>query len=111
MKKSTLESIRNYLNGDSTVDLSVLRDEVNAEWERTTAKSRANTELYDTAAPVVLNALSATPMTTKEIFAACETELPEGFTANKISYLLLHQLADEVVKHDNGKNANTYTRK
>ena len=111
MKKSTLEAIHNYLNGDSTVDLSILREEINEEWERTTAKSRANTELYDTASPIVLNALTDNPMTTKEIFAACESELPEGFTANKISYLLLHQLADKVVKHDNGKNPNTYTKK
>lgn len=49
MKKSTLEMMKNYLNGDDTVDLSALRDEVNAEWERTTAKSRANTELYNAA--------------------------------------------------------------
>lgn len=111
MKKSTLESIRNYLNGDDTVDLSVLRQEVNDEWERTTAKSRANADLYATAMPIVEKAIDATPHTVKEIFALCEKELPNGFTANKVQYLILHQLADKVDKHDNGKNANTYTRK
>lgn len=111
MKKSTLESIRNYLNGDDTIDLSVLKKEVNDEWERTTAKSRANTELYASAMPVVEKVLDAAPRTSKEIFALCENELPDGFTANKVQYLILHQLADKVVKHENGKNANTYTRK
>ena len=111
MKKSTLESIRNYLNGDSTIDLTILKKEVNDEWERTTAKSRANTELYASAMPVVEKVLDTTPRTSKEIFALCENELPDGFTANKVQYLILHQLADKVEKHENGKNPLTYTRK
>ena len=111
MKKSTLEAIRNYLNGDETIDLSILRQEINDEWERTTAKSRANAELYATALPVVERVLDDTPRTSKEIFALCEKELPNGFTANKVSYLMRNQLADSVVKHENGKNPLTYTRK
>lgn len=112
MKKSTLESIRNYLNGDSTVDLSVLREEVNEEYERLTAKSRANADMYEAAIEPIISILTgANPMTAKEIFAACESTLPEGFTANKVQYLLLHQIADRVEKHDNGKNAKTYSLK
>lgn len=111
MKKSTLESIRNYLNGDNTIDLSVLRQEINDEWERTTAKSRANADLYATASPIVEKVLDATPRTSKEIFALCESELPEGFTANKVSYLMRNQLANKVEKHENGKNPLTYTCK
>ena len=111
MKKSTLESIRNYLNGDETIDLSVLKKEINDEWERTTAKSRANADLYATASPIVEKVLDTIPRTSKEIFALCENELPEGFTANKVQYLILHQLAAKVEKHENGKNANTYTLK
>ena len=111
MKKSTLESIRNYLNGDDTVDLSVLRQEINDEWERTTAKSRANADLYATASPIVEKVLDATPRTSKEIFALCENDLPNGFTANKVSYLMRNQLANKVEKHENGKNPLTYTLK
>ena len=111
MKKSTLEAIRNYLNGDETIDLSILRQEINDEWERTTAKSRANTELYASAMPVVDRVIDDTPHTAKEIFELCKNDLPNTFTPNKVQYLLLHQLADKVEKHDNGKNANTYTRK
>lgn len=109
MKKSTLETIRNYLNGE-TVDLDTLRQEVNEEYDRLTAKARANADLYSEAEPIVLAAMSATPMTAQEIFDACEG-LPSDFTRNKVQYLLLHQLADRVVKHLNGKNANTYSVK
>ena len=111
MKKSTLEAIYNYLHGDNTVDLSVLKQEVDDEWKRATEKSRANANLYAAAMPVVEKTLSDTPMTARQIHAACYKELPESFTANKVQYLILHQLADKVEKHDNGKNANTYTRK
>ena len=110
MKKNTLEAIRNYLNGDETVDLSTVREEVNAEWERLTAKSRANKDAYDTAKDVAFGILSDTPMTVKEVFAASD-EWPEGFTAAKVQYAFLHYWNDEVVKHDNGKNAFTYTVK
>ena len=109
MKKSTLEAIRNYLNGDDTVD-PILKKEVNEEYDRLTAKARANANLYSEAEPIVLAAMSATPMTAQEIFDACEG-LPSDFTRNKVQYLLLHQLADRVVKHLNGKNANTYSVK
>ncbi len=111
MKKATLEAIRNYLNGDNTVDLTVLRQEINDEWERTTAKSRANAELYATAMPIVEKVLDDTPRTSKEIFALCENELPKDFNANKVSYLVRNQLANKVDKHENGKNPFTYTRK
>lgn len=111
MKKSTLEAIRNYLNGDNTVDLSILKQEVDNEWERTTAKSRANADLYAAAVPIVEKVLSDTPMTARQIHDACYKELPEGFTANKVSYIMRNQLADKVEKHDNGKNPLTYTRK
>lgn len=112
MKKSTLESIRAYVNGDSTVDLSVLREEINEEYERLTAKSRANATMYEAAIePIISTLTGANPMTAKEIFTACKDILPEKFTANKVQYLLLHQLADRVVKHENIRSANTYSLK
>lgn len=110
MKKSTLESIRNYLNGDDTVDLSVLRDEVNAEWARLHSKADANRAVYDEAHEIMVSILSDTPMTVKEIFAASD-EWPQGFTERKVQYALLHYWNDETVKHDNGKNPYTYTLK
>ena len=110
MKKSTLEAIRNYLNGE-TVDLDTLRQEVNDEYNRLTEKATENAALYGEATPIVLDALDATPKTAAQIYEAVADALPEGFTKNKVQYLLLHQLADRVNKQDNGKNANTYTKK
>ena len=110
MKKSTLESIRNYLNGDSTVDLSVVREEVNAEWARLNDKANANRAAYEDAKEIAFGILSNKPMTAKEIFEA-SNEWPEGFTVNKVGYALRNYWAENVVKHDNGKSAFTYTVK
>lgn len=110
MKKSTLNTIYNFLNGDETVDLTVVRNEVNAEWERLNAKAQANRNAYDEAKDVTFSILSDKPMTVKEIFAASDA-WPQGFTHNKVQYALLHYWNDEVVKHDNGKNPYTYTKR
>lgn len=110
MKKSVLESIRNYLNGDDTVDLSVLRDEVNAEYNRLNAKRDANRAAYDDAKEIAFSVMSDKPMTAKEIFEASDA-WPQGFTANKVGYALRNYWNDEVVKHDNGKSAFTFTLK
>lgn len=110
MKKSTFEAIYNYLNGDETVDLSVLRNEVNEEYARLNAKRDANRSAYDMAKDIAFGIMSDKPMTVKEIFAASD-EWPQGFTHNKVQYALLHYWNDEVVKHDNGKNAFTYSVK
>ena len=109
MKKSTLEAIITYI--EAKQDNDELLAEVQAEYNRLTEKSRANAELYATAIPIVEKTLSDTPMTARQIHAACYKELPEGFTANKVSYLMRNQLADKVEKHENGKNPLTYTRK
>lgn len=109
MKKSTLESIRNYLNGDTTVDLSVLTEEVNAEWERLTAKSEEKKSERSEIAEMVLATLAdaAEPMTAQEIFDACET--PQDYTVRKLTWLLTHDLADKVQRVENGRKALKYT--
>ena len=113
MKKSTLEAIRNYLNGDSTVDLSVLKAEIDAEWDKTAVKARANAEAYAAAHDVVMAKLASdpTPMTAKELYAECENDLPEGFTPSKLQYALTRMWQDEVTKDDTTKGPNTYTAK
>ena len=108
MKRNTIETMIAFLNGSDT-DTATLKAELEAELAKLTEKARANADLYAAATPVVKAIMSTTPMTAKEIFTACENELPDGFTANKVQYLLLHQLADVVKKHDNSKNANSYS--
>lgn len=111
MKKSTLENIRRYLNGDDTVDLSVLREEVNAEWERTTAKARANANMYADARLTVLDALTDEPTTATALYEKVKDALPDGFTASKVRYALDNYWKDECVRIENAKSANQYKRK
>lgn len=111
MKKNVFEMVVALVNGQTVADMDTLRAEVNAEWERANAKRNANKGAYDMAKDVAFGILSDKPMTVKEIFAAGEGEWPQGFTAAKVQYALLHYWNDEVVKHDNGKSAFTYTVK
>lgn len=110
MKKNVFEMVVALVNGREVADMETLRNEINAEWERTSAKAKANKTAYDAAKDVAFSVLSDTPMTAKELYAATD-EWPEGFTANKVQYALLHYWNDEIVKHDNGKNPYTYSVK
>lgn len=107
MKKNTIETMIAYLNGQ-TIDTAALKDELTAELDRVTAKTRANSEIRNTVTPIVMDALSDTPQTAKEIFAAIADKVPADYTAAKVQYILLH--TDGVVKHENARSANTYTR-
>ena len=112
MKKSTLSTIREYLNGKTLTEqeLTDLRAEVNKEYDELVAKAAANAELYETAHELVMEQLSDTPMTAQELYDACLTGLPD-FSISKLRYALREMWAAEVVKHDNGKNPLTYSRK
>lgn len=108
MKKNTITALYNYfVNSDDTIDLSTVVEDIRAEYERTAAKSMAKANAYEVAKPIVFGVMTE-PMTVKEIFAKCENDLPNGFTAHKIQYALLNYWCDEVVKIDNGKAPFTY---
>ena len=49
--------------------------------------------------------------TAKEIFERCANALPADFTAAKVQYILLHEMADEVVKTEAKGKPNIYTMK
>lgn len=111
MKKSVFEMVVAMVNGQPVADMETLRNEVNTEWAHMQEKANANRSAYDAAKEVAFSILRDTPMTVKEIYAAGEGQWPDGFTAAKIQYAVLHYWNDEIVKHDNGKSAFTYTRK
>lgn len=73
------------------------------------AEKRANarTEIVNVVAPIVRKAMTSEPSTAKEIFEHCEG-LPEGFTSAKVQYLLLHEMAEEIVKTEAKGKPNTY---
>lgn len=111
MKKNVFEMVVALVNGQPVADMDTLRTEINAEWERMAAKRDANRNAYDMAKEVAFNYLCDVPMTIKELFAAGEGHWPDGFTAAKVQYAMLHYWNDLVVKHENGKGPYTYTVK
>ncbi len=79
------------------------------------AKAKAKAKRADTRAalmaqvlPILRDALTIGG-TAKEIFERCVDALPEDFTSAKVQYILLHELADEVIKTETKGKANTYT--
>ena len=111
MKKNTITALYNYFEKDDTTNLSAAIEDIRAEYEKSVAKASAKMDAYEQAKPIVLSAIADAPLTVKDIFAVCEDNLPDGFTANKIQYGLLHYWNDEVVKIDNGKAPFTYQAK
>ena len=109
MKKNTITALYNYfVKNDDTIDLSAVVEDIRTEYEKSAAKASAKMDAYEQAKPIVLSAIADTALTVKDIFAVCENELPDGFTASKVQYGLLHYWTDEVVKIDNGKAPFTY---
>lgn len=108
MKKNTMTTIAAYIK--NVPELANEYAELQAELDKNAAKAQANRDLYATAHDVVMAHLDSTPVTVTELYASCEDELPDGFSKSKIQYALLNYWSDEVVKHDNGKKAFTYTR-
>lgn len=111
MKKNVFEMVWNMVNGREVEDMETLRNEINAEHDKLTEKATAKASVYDAAKPVVLGAMGAEPMTAKEIFEKVAADLPTDFSVNKMLYAFRTEWADAVVKHENGKGANTYSRR
>lgn len=111
MKKTTVEALYNYfVNGNDAIDLSTVVEDIRTEYERTAGKAAEKLAAYENAKPIVFGVMGDDPLTVKQIYELAKDELPEDFSANKIQYAFLHYWSDEIVKHDNGKSAKTYTR-
>lgn len=73
-------------------------------------RAEARTEIVNVVAPVLREALTHTliGVTAKELYDLAKANLPEDFTANKVQYILLHEMAKEVVKAEAKGKPNTY---
>lgn len=78
-----------------------------AKAKQAALRKGAREALVNVVAPIVRKAMTSEPSTAKEIFDRCEG-LPVDFTAPKVQYLLLHELAEEVVKVEAKGKPNTY---
>lgn len=119
MKKSTVEMMIAYLNGE-TVDNAALMAELTEEMNKyeDSAKRRADVAAKKAVAineqviPVVLDILLHTQegMTVKEIFAAGEGRWPEDYSAAKLQSVFTRgALNGKVVTHENGRKARSYS--
>ena len=107
MKKTTMNTIVNYINDNAIEDLYEVRDEIVAELNKGAEKAQANRDLYDKAHDVVIKAMSklTAPAPISEIFAEVENALPEGMTKGKFQYAVTRLWVDEIVKTEGKVNA------
>ena len=104
MKKASLSAIYSALKG---IDFdSEILAEVEKELNKGEAQKAKNAEAYEAMHDVIVNALSATPVTCGELWDVIKDDVPEGTTKGKVQYALTHLWQDEIVKIE-GK-PNTY---
>ena len=76
-----------------------------AKAKRADARSKMLAEVL----PVLRVVLTgADGFTAKELYDRCADQLPADFTDKKVQYILLHDLAEEVIKTEVKGKANTY---
>ena len=83
-------------------------DEAKAKAKAKRADARA--ALMSQVLPIVRESV-AIGGTAKEIFERCADALPKDFTAAKVQYILLHEMADEVEKTEAKGKPNVYKMK
>lgn len=118
-----LNTLNPETDGEVIEKLSALRSTIanrNAQRKSEDSRAKANQKRKEKAsaerqaivsvvAPVIRKFLSANGgMTAKAIYESVADELPADFSANKVQYLLLHEMAGEVVKTETKGQANTY---
>ena len=108
MKKATYTTIVSVLSDIDFENKAEIMAELNKEINRGADAKAAKAAEYEAVKDTVSDVLrsTTTPLTAAEIFEGCESDLPEGFTRNKVSYALLNYWTDDVVKIE-GK-VNTY---
>lgn len=86
-------------------------EKIKAANEKRKAETKAAREALMTAVlPVLRSVITSTPKTAEQIYNDAKAMLPTDWTVKKVQYALLHELADEVEKVDNGRNSKTYKK-
>lgn len=73
-------------------------------------RTEARTAVVNVVVPILREALTHTQIgvTAKELYDLAKSNLPEDFTANKVQYILLHEMASKVEKIEVKGKPNTY---
>lgn len=86
-------------------------EKTKAALEKRKAETKAAREALMTAVlPVLRPVITTEPKTAEQIYNDAKSMLPTDWNKSKVQYVLLHELADEVKKIPNGRNAMTYKR-
>ena len=110
MKKATFEAIRDALVGFGYDNEEVL-DELNHELNRGAEEKAAKAAQYESVHSLMVDNLSATPMTAAELWSEIEEDfLKCGLTKGQFQHALTRLWPDEIGIDRSGK-VNTYFRK
>lgn len=86
-------------------------EKIKAAQEKRKAETKAARDALMTAVlPVLRSVITADPKTAEQIYNDAKSMLPADWTTHKVQYALLHELAGEVEKIDNGRNSKTYKK-
>ena len=86
-------------------------EKIKAAQEKRKAETKAARDALMTAVlPVLRSVITAEPKTAEQIYNDAKTALPADWSKYKVQYTLLHELANEVEKVENGRNAMTYKK-
>ena len=101
MKKTTMQTIVNYIDTNGISELAEVRNELVAELDKGAKKAEANRAIYDEIHDAVIEALThaSAPVTAQEL--ADET----GYAKGKIVYGLTNYWAGEVEKIEGKVNS------
>lgn len=110
MTKNSMMTLVNFLSTNDIPELATVKEEILAQYAKNEEKAQANRDLYTQAHDIVMRVVDATPRTVAEIYEACADELPEGFSKSKVQYAIRALWGNEVVKIENAKGANQYTK-
>lgn len=110
MKKATYETIKKELVDRGYTDADVLA-ELDAEINRGAEEKAAKAAQYEGVHSLIVDNLSATPVTASALWAEVEEEfLKTGMTKGQFQHALTHMWQDEIGIDRSGK-VNTYFRK
>ena len=86
-------------------------EKIHAAKEKRKAETKAAREaLMTVVLPVLRSVITSEPKTAEQIYNDAKSMLPADWSKSKVQYVLLHELADEVEKVENGRNAMTYKK-
>ena len=107
MTKEIMNTIYTTLNTVDFENKPAVMEALEKELHRNDRIKAEKAALYEQAKETVLEVLrtASGPATVSEIFEACESQLPIGFSKSKIQYGLTHYWTEEVEKIEGKVNS------